>query len=107
MKPQTVQKILSNPEFQKLARKKATLGWTFSAMMFVIYVVYIATIGLYPEAFGIPVSEGATSTWGIYVGVFVIIFAFAITGIYVYKANGEFENTTQKVVRDVMGEINE
>lgn len=107
MKPQTVQKILSNPEFQKLARKKATLGWLFSALMFGIYVAFIATIGVNPEAFGVPVSEGATTTWGIYVGLFVILFAISITGIYVYKANGEFENTTQKVVRDVMGEINE
>ncbi len=104
MQPQTVQQILNNGEFQKLARKKAFLGWTFSVLMFAIYVVYIAFIGIDPEAFGTPVSPGATTTWGIYVGLFVILFAIVITGIYVYKANGEFEKMTQKVVRDTLGE---
>ncbi|MDO5687032.1 MAG: DUF485 domain-containing protein [Neisseria sp.] len=104
MQSQTVQQILNNEEFRKLARKKAVLGWTFSVLMFVIYVTYIAFIGIDPQAFGTPVSPGATTTWGIYIGLFVIFFAITITGIYVYKANGEFEKITQKVVRDTMGE---
>ena len=53
--------------------------------------------------FAKPVSEGSIITWGIYVGLFVILFAIAITGIYVYLANGKFEKMTQEVVKDVMG----
>ncbi len=73
--------------------------------MFIVYVVFILFIGMSPHTFGIPVSEGSVTTWGIYVGLFVILFAFTITGIYVHKANGEFEQMTQDVVKKVKGEI--
>ena len=46
-------------------------------------------------------SEGGITTWGIYIGLAVIMFAVAITGIYVYVANGRFEETTREVVREV------
>lgn len=68
--------------------------------MFVIYVIYILYIGASPESFGVP-APGKTTTVGIYVGLFVILFAIAITGIYVRQANGPLEEITQEVVREV------
>lgn len=105
MDQQTAHRVLMHPEFQKMARKKAALGWGFSALMLFVYVVFILFIGFSPESFGVPVSPGSVTTWGIYVGLFVIVFAFAITGIYVHKANGEFEKMTRNVVDEVRGEI--
>ena len=69
--------------------------------MFVIYVIYILYIGASPESFGVPVAAGKTTTVGIYVGLFVILFAISITGIYVRQANGPLEEITQEVVREV------
>lgn len=103
MDKHTAEKVLSNPKFQTMARQKSILGWTFSALMFVVYVIYISFIGIDPHAFATPVSEGSVTTWGIYIGLFVILFAVVITGIYVYIANGKFEDTTREVVREVMG----
>ncbi len=100
--------VLKNPEFQKMARKKSRLGWCLSAIMFTIYVVYILFIGVSPESFAEPVSPGSVTSWGIYIGMFVIFFAFAITGFYVYKANGEFDKETQDVIDNVIkGDNNE
>lgn len=94
-------RVLNHPEFINMAKKKSRLGWTFSALMFLVYFTFIALIGLNPNAFATPISTGATTTWGIYIGLFVIIFAFVITGIYVHKANGEYERMTQSVVDDI------
>ena len=69
--------------------------------MFVIYVIYILYIGASPESFGTPVAEGKTTTIGIYIVLFVILFAISITGIYVRQANGPLEEITQEVVREV------
>ncbi len=104
MEKHTAERVLNNPEFQKMARKKSILGWSFSALMFAIYVAFILYIGISPQSFGVPVSPGSVTTWGIYIGLFVILFAIAITGIYVHKANGEFEDMTQRVIREVQGE---
>lgn len=105
MQTSIIKKILANEEFHKLARKKAILGWVFSLLIFVIYVAYITFIGLGSEIFSTPVKEGATTTWGIYIGLFVILFAVLVTGIYIYKANGEFEDITQKIVKDASEDL--
>jgi uncharacterized membrane protein (DUF485 family) len=101
------QRVLDNPEFQKMAHQKSVLGWSFSILMFSIYVVYILYIGLSPESFGVPVGTNSITTWGIYIGLFVILFAIAITGIYVHKANGVFEETTQRVILAVQEQTHE
>lgn len=95
------QRVLNHPKFIDMAKKKSRLGWAFSVLMFMVYFTFIALIGLNPEAFATPVAKGATTTWGIYVGLFVIVFAFVITGVYVYKANGEYEHMTQNVIKDI------
>ncbi|WP_037586359.1 DUF485 domain-containing protein [Stenoxybacter acetivorans] len=105
MEQQLVRRVLSNPEFQRMARKKAILGWSFSVLIFLVYVVYISFMGISPESFGVPVFDDGVTTWGIYLGLFVILFSFVITAIYVHKANGEYETMTQEVVREVSTQI--
>ena len=101
---QLVQKVLNNPKFQAMARQKSILGWTFSAIMFSVYAAFILVIGTNPHLFATKVSPDGVTTWGIYIGIFVIVFSIVITGIYVFIANGKFEQMTQEVVREVFGE---
>ena len=107
MDKKTAERVLNHPDFQKMARQKSILGWTFSVVMFSVYVIYISFIGVDPHSFGTPVSPGSITTWGIYIGLFVIFFSIIITGIYVYIANGKFEKMTREVVREVIGVENE
>lgn len=104
MDKQTARRVLDNPEFQKMAAQKAALGWGFSAIILIMYLSYIWVIGSNPDALRIPVSAGGITTWGIYVGIFVIVFSFITTGIYVRIANGKFDKMTQDVVKSVRGE---
>lgn len=97
-------RVLAHPQFQKMARAKAVLGWSFSALMLLVYVVYILFIGWVPEYFAVPLLADGATTWGIVFGLFVIVFAFAITGIYVHQANGRFEAMTQEVVKEITQE---
>lgn len=101
---QLAKQVLSHPKFQSMARQKSILGWTFSTIMFLVYVGFIWIIGTSPQTFGAKVSGGSIITVGIYAGVFVIIFSFLITLVYVYIANGKFEDMTQDVVKEVMGD---
>ena len=95
--------VLAHPKFQAMAKQKSILGWTFSAIMFLVYVSFILVIGINPQLFATKVSPDKVTTWGIYIGIFVIVFSFVITAIYVYIANGKFEQMTQDVVREVTG----
>lgn len=101
---QLAERVLANPKFQAMARQKSIVGWTFSAIVFFVYVAFILVIGADPALFARKVSENGVTTVGIYVGVFVIVFSFLITLIYVSLANGRYETMTQDVVREVMGD---
>lgn len=101
---QWVRQVLAHPKFKRLARQKSILGWSFSAIVFFVYVAFILTIGFNPELFATKVSPDGVTTWGIYIGIFVIVFSFLTTAVYVYIANGYFENLTQEVVREVLAE---
>lgn len=104
MDKQTARRVLENPEFQKMARQKAILGWGFSAVILLMYLTFIWVIGDNPDLFRTKVSPDGITTWGIYVGIFVIVFSFITTGIYVSIANGKFEKMTKDVVDSVQGE---
>lgn len=94
--------VLANPKFKAMAKQKALVGWGFSAVMFAVYVAYIWIIGTNPEFFATKISDNGVTTLGIYAGIFVIVFSFVITLVYVSIANGKFEVATQEVVREVM-----
>ena len=93
-------RVLAHLAFRSMARQKAWLGWSFSAIVFAVYVAYIWVIGTSPQTLAAKVSSDGITTWGIWVGMFVIVFSFVITLVYVWLANGKFEEMTQKVVRE-------
>ncbi|AIL32241.1 DUF485 domain-containing protein [Basilea psittacipulmonis] len=97
-----VQNIMTNPKFQDMVRKKGRLSWGFSLFVFLMYVIYITCLGAVPHWFAVPIAEGLYTTWGIIVGILVIVLSFVVTGLYVYKANGEFDKLTKNAIDDVL-----
>lgn len=94
-----VQAILNNPKFQELVRKKRTLSWSLAALMLFIYIGFILLVA-YASDFLHSSFNGAT-TWGIPLGIGVIIAAFVLTAVYAVIANGEYERLTQDVVNEL------
>lgn len=95
------QRIIDSPDFQTMARRKSGIATIFSIITLIIYFGYLLMVGINKSLFIIPISPGATSTYGIYFGLGIILFAVVITGIYVKKANGEFDVMTRKIVDDI------
>jgi uncharacterized membrane protein (DUF485 family) len=97
MKEEAVKKIVNDPNFITLTRERSKFGWILTVAMLVVYFAFILVIAFNPSFFGTPLAEGGVTTVGIPVGVGVIIFAFVITGIYVKRANSEFDDLTNKI----------
>ena len=95
------QRIHSHPRFQELVRRRGRFAWTLSALMLGLYIAFILAIAFEPRWLGTPLSVGSTITWGIPVGVGIILSAFVLTGIYVWRANGEFDRLTAELLQDV------
>jgi uncharacterized membrane protein (DUF485 family) len=92
-----IKRVERDPQFQELVRKRSRFAWTLSAAMLVIYFGFIFIIAFDPKILGIPLGRGVT-TVGIPVGLFVIVSAFVLTGIYVRRANSEFDAITRQII---------
>ena len=78
--------------------KRSRYAWTLSVVMLAIYYGFILVVAFAPAVLGIPIAPGAATTIGIPVGVLIIIAAFVLTGLYVRRANAEFDALTQQIL---------
>jgi uncharacterized membrane protein (DUF485 family) len=103
MKEDLAHKIRNHPKYAELVSKRKFLAWLLSFMMLVIYFSFILLVAYEPQLklMGTPISPGAVTTWGIPIGISVILSAFVLTGIYVFRANGEFDDLNNQIKEDV------
>lgn len=100
MSDQTLDKIRANPKYQHLVSTRSTYSWVMTILMLVVYYGYILVIAFKKEALAVPLGAGVT-TVGIPIGLGVILFTIVITGIYVRRANTEFDALTAEIVKEV------
>ena len=94
-----VARIQANPKYHELRRKRNSIGWTLTIAMLVVYFGYIALIAFNKPFLAQKVGSGVTSL-GIPIAAGVIIFTVAIITYYVNKANGEFDDLTEQILRE-------
>ncbi len=95
---QFYKKIYDDPKFHELERKRGKFSWVLALAVLATYYAFILVVAFRPELFAIPISNGSVITWGIPVGLFVIVFSFLLTGVYVWRANREFDQIRQKLI---------
>lgn len=98
MSKQHYEHIRNNETFHNLVAQRSRLSWTLAVLILVVYYSFILVIAFAPGLFGIPINTDSTITWGIVIGLAVILFTFLITGIYVHRANTIFDKLLQDVV---------
>jgi len=99
MQNEIVVKVTANPKYEQLVKKRSSYGWMLTALMMIVYYGYIAVIAFNKELFAQRLGEGVM-TLGIPVGFGVIVFTIVITGIYVRRANSEFDALTRDIVKE-------
>lgn len=95
-----IARIRANPRYAELKSKRSGFGWMLTLLMMVVYYGYIALIAFNKEFLGQRMGEGVT-TVGVPLGMGVIIFTIIITGIYVRRANDEFDRLTKDILQEV------
>ena len=69
--------------------------------MLLVYYGFIAIIAFDKELLATRIGSGVM-TWGIPVGFGVIVFTIVITAIYVMRANGEYDELTERIKREAL-----
>lgn len=101
MEDDLVKKIKSNPKYQKLVSTRTSYGWTLTWIMMAVYYGFILLIAFNKELLSTKMGAGVM-TWGIPIGLFVNVFTVIITGIYVQRANSEFDDLTAEIRKEVL-----
>ncbi|MFT5532772.1 MAG: uncharacterized membrane protein (DUF485 family) [Burkholderiaceae bacterium] len=101
MEDKLVERVMANPSYQKLVATRSSYGWTMTWLMLIVYYGFITLIAFDKELLGAKIGAGVM-TWGIPIGLFVIIFTVIITGIYVRRANNEFDALTATIHKEVL-----
>ena len=92
-----IEKVKRDPEFLPVVKRRARLAWTLSAATLAIYFGFILLVAFAPGLLGRPIGDG-TMTVGIVAGVGTIVLAVALTGLYVRRANTDFDAQIDGIV---------
>jgi uncharacterized membrane protein (DUF485 family) len=95
-----IEAIKRDPDFAVLVHKRTRFAWILTILMLLIYFGFVMVVAFAPKSLGVPIGDGVT-TIGIPLGLFVIVSAFILTGIYVRRANSEFDAFTRKIIERV------
>ncbi|EWS65931.1 Inner membrane protein YjcH [Hydrogenophaga sp. T4] len=98
MQDDLVQRIASNPKYQELKAKRSRFGWWLTLAMMLVYYGFILLVAFNKEFLSQKLGDGVL-TMGIPVGFGVIIFTIVITAIYVKRANTEFDDLSNEVIK--------
>ncbi len=101
MQADVAQRIAALPKYQELRAKRSSFGWALTVAMLVVYYGFILLVAFDKELLATRIGNGVM-TWGMPIGLFVILFTVVITAIYVKRANSEFDQLTDDINKAVL-----
>jgi uncharacterized membrane protein (DUF485 family) len=93
-------KIRSNPKFAEMVGKRTRFAITLSLIVLVPYYAFMMVTAFNPALLAQPLSDGSIMTVGWPVAAILIVGAWLTTGIYIRRANGEFDELTQQILKE-------
>ena len=96
---ETVARIAEDPRYLALVRRRSRFTWTLTAIMLAAFFGYILLIAFDKALLARRIGGGATSL-GIPIGLGVIALAIVLTGIYVRRANSDFDPIVRAIRED-------
>jgi len=92
--------IVNNPKYAELTSKRNAFSITLSVITLLMYFGFIALIAYGKEILGAQLMDGSVITVGLPVGVAIIVTSIILTGIYVRRANSEFDDLTHEIIKE-------
>lgn len=91
-----IARIKADPRFRELEQKRNVFSWTLCSIMLIAYFAFIFLVAFGGKLVAVPVWGVVTLAFPL--GLGVIILAVVLTGLYVIKANGEYDELTRQLV---------
>jgi len=99
-----IEKIKNAPDFQKLVKERTRIMIILTLVELVVYFGFILLVAFNKEFLAQKLGDSVI-TIGIPIGIGVIVISFLLTGIYVYIANKDFDELTEKIKQKYVREV--
>lgn len=93
------ERIRNDPKFHELNARRRRLTLTLSAVVLVTYYGFMMVVAFAPRLLATPIAAGATTSVGVPIGAGLVVLYWLLTGLYVRKANLEFDVENDEIVR--------
>ena len=98
------ERMRTNPKFQELVARRGRFAWALAFIVLIMFYGFVMTVAFSPASLGQPVGEGSMWTFGVLIELFMFVFFWILTAIYVRRANSEFDALTQEIIKDAWKE---
>jgi cation/acetate symporter len=98
------ERMRTNPKFETLVKVRGRFQWTLSIIVLVMFYGYFMLIAFAPGLLGEKIAEGSMWPIGYTIELFLFAFFWLTTLYYVYRANNEFDDMTQDLIKDAQKE---
>jgi cation/acetate symporter len=96
------ERIRHNAKFNELVARRSRFAWTLSAIVLGVYFTFVFVVAFAPKLLATPLAAGMTTTVAIPIGVGMVFFFWLLTGLYVRRANSDFDVINKEIVKEAM-----
>ena len=100
MSSEIYQRVRQNPKFTELVQRRGRFAIVLSVIVLVAYYSFMMLVAFAPNLLSIPLSDGSALTVGTPIGAAIIIVSWLLTGLYVRRANGEFDRLNAEIIEE-------
>lgn len=93
-------KIRANPKFAEMVGKRTRFAVLLSLIVLVPYYTFMLLTSLQPQLFTATISDTSVITIGWPIAAVIVIVGWLLTGVYVSRANSEFDSLNEQILKD-------
>jgi uncharacterized membrane protein (DUF485 family) len=94
------QRVRANPKFQELRARRSRFAWALAAVVLVTYYGFMMIVAFAPTVLATKIGAGWTLSIGYPIVAAIIVGAWILTGLYIRRANGEFEDMVRQISKE-------
>ena len=99
MSSEVYERIRRNPKFDELVSKRSRFAWLLTAVVLGLYSIFIMIVACNPTLLATPIREGGVASIAWPIGASLILLFWLMTGLYVRRANSEFDDINSEIIR--------
>lgn len=98
------ERMRANPKFHDLVHRRKRFAWTLAGIVLTMFYGFVLTVAFSPATIGQPISDDSRWTVGIVAELFLFVFFWLLTALYIYRANTQFDLATEQIINEARKE---